>query len=323
MRIKRIILGTAAAALCSTITMKAEKVVPISYGDMEHWVTREITESGIIGGKTKTVYEIGTTQTIKGEKPYVPTGGSPWETSNVMAKVVGVVKTSNSVFPDNRPTGGKCCKLTTIMEQCKALGIVNIEVLVSGSIFLGRMFEPIKSTKSPYSKMEMGIPFTQRPSALQFDYKVEMPTNSDRLYAPGFGRQKTLPGSDNSEVYILLQRRWEDKQGNIYAKRVGTGRERYNKSTGGWKNGHRIKVKYGDISADADYKDFMGLLPKERSYYARNSKGEMKPVWEVGWDSPDATPTHMLVMASAGCGEAYIGTPGLTLWVDNIALVYP
>lgn len=31
---------------------------------------------------------------------------------------------------------------------------------------------------------------------------------------------------------------------------------------------------------------------------------------------------HILVMASAGSGNAYIGTPGLTLWVDNMGLVY-
>ena len=30
----------------------------------------------------------------------------------------------------------------------------------------------------------------------------------------------------------------------------------------------------------------------------------------------------MLVMASSGCGTAYIGTIGMTLWVDNMALVY-
>ena len=48
----------------------------------------------------------------------------------------------------------------------------------------------------------------------------------------------------------------------------------------------------------------------------------MVPVKEVGWDSPDATPTHLLVMASAGSGTAYIGTIGLTLWVDNMGLVY-
>ncbi len=294
---------------------------PIKYGDFENWVTRSIKESGIIGGKTKTVYEIGPTQTITGDKPYSNLGGSPWATSNIMAKVVGITKTSNAVFPDTRSAGNKCCKLTTIMENCKAIGLIDIDVVVPGSIFLGHMFEPIKSTKSPYSKMEMGIPYTGRPSALQFDYKLSVPANSDRIYSSGFGSKKTLPGSDNAEAFIILQRRWEDADGNLYAKRVGTGRERMNKSTNGWVNGHKVKVLYGDITKNPAYKSYMGLIPEERNYYARNSKGKMVPVKEVGWDDADATPTHMLVMFSSGCGEAYVGTVGMTMWVDNVALV--
>ena len=66
----------------------------------------------------------------------------------------------------------------------------------------------------------------------------------------------------------------------------------------------------------------MGLIPKDKSYYARNSKGKMVPVVEDGWDNADAIPTHLLVMASTSTGEAYIGTIGLTLWLDNIGLVY-
>ena len=301
---------------------RGETVEPIKYGDMEQWVVRHLQESKVIGGKSKTLYAIGPTSTIDGSVPYTNRGGSPWATSNVMAKVAGIVKGSNAVFPDNRDTGGRCCKLSTVMEQCKALGMINIEVIVPGSIFLGSMLEPVKSTKNPYSKMEMGIPFTKRPKALQFDYRVEMPAKSDRIYAPGVGSQKTIPGHDNSEVYIILQRRWEDENGNIYAKRVGTGREQYGKSTDGWVNGHRIPVKYGDISKDPNFKSYMGLIPKGKSYYARNSKGKMMPVTEVGWDTNDATPTHLLIMASAGSGEAYVGTPGLTLWVDNFSLVY-
>ena len=67
----------------------------------------------------------------------------------------------------------------------------------------------------------------------------------------------------------------------------------------------------------------MGLIPRDKSYCARNSRGEMVPVVEEGWDDADATPTHMIVMFSAGSGEPFTGTPGLTLWVDNVRLAYP
>ena len=66
----------------------------------------------------------------------------------------------------------------------------------------------------------------------------------------------------------------------------------------------------------------MGLIPEDKSYSCRNSKGDMVPVVEVGWGEADEPVTHMLVMASATCGTAYIGGLGNTFWIDNIALGY-
>ena len=138
-------------ALSVYMVSGAQTVELINYGDMEQWVTRNIKESKIIGGKTAQVYAIGPNTTINGDEPYNGSGNSPWGTSNVLAKMSGVTKTSNAVFPDSRPGGGRCAKLTAHMESCKALGIINIDVMVAGSIFLGRMLEPIKSTSSPYA----------------------------------------------------------------------------------------------------------------------------------------------------------------------------
>ena len=314
------LLALAVAAASSVASgMTYEKV---RYGDFEQWVTRNIKESAIIGGHQRKVYAIGPDETVNGSIAYVPKGGSPWASSNVLAKVAGVTKTSNAVYPDNRPSGGRCARLTTQIETCKAIGIINIKVLVAGSIFLGRMFEPIKSTSDPYSKMEMGIPFTKRPAVLCYDYALNSPEGNARIYSSGFGSQKTLPGHDRAEAMILLQRRWEDADGNIYAKRVGTGREQLGTSTNGWLNRHSLPIHYGDITGQPYYKSYMGLIPEGKSYYARNSKGKMVPVREVGWDSPDAEPTHMILMFSAGSGEPYTGTPGLTIWIDNVELGY-
>lgn len=318
---KRILLATL-SVLGLFIEMHALTIEKLNYGDFNSWVIRNIKESSIIGGNTRTLYEIGPNQTIDGAKAYTNLGGSPWATSNVYAKVMGVVKCSNAVYRDNRGNGNYCVKMTTIMEKVKALGIINMNVLVSGSIFLGQIFEPISSTKSPYSKMEMGIPFTKRPNYLIFDYKVHVPTNGKVVYSSGFGSKKTLPGQDHAEVYILLQRRWEDADGNIHAKRVGTGRQRFSSSTAGWVNSYKLPVRYGDITKRSDYESYMGLISKENSYYARNSKGKMVPVVEEGWDNANATPTHMLIMASSGCGVAYTGMEGMILWVDNMALGY-
>lgn len=290
---------------------------PIKFGDFSQWVTRDITESKVLGGKQKTIYAIGPTAHITGNKAYTNTGGSPWATSNVYAKVSGVVKGSNTVSPCD-VNGNRVAKMEAKMEHVKVLGLINMDVMVAGSIFLGRVFEPITSTKSPYSKMEMGIPYAKRPKALVFDYMVDMPESDTRTKSTGFSSKKTLPGRDHAEVYVLLQKRWEDANGKLYAQRVGTGRERFSKSTP-WTKGHQLPIHYGDITKESFYQPWMGLLNGERAYYARNSKGKLVPVEEVGWAPADATPTHALVMASSSCGEAFIGSEGLTLYVDNMA----
>lgn len=318
---KRFITHTA-IMLAAAIAATAQHTEPIPFGNFNNWVTRNIKESRVIGGETKQVYAVGPTATIDGDKPYVNQGGSPWASSNVMAKVMGITKTSNVVYPDRRAAGDNCAKLCTRMENCKAIGIINIDVMVAGTLFLGRMFEPIKSTSDPYSKMEMGIPFTKRPAALSYDYKLLVPAGGGMVYSAGFGKKKNLPQTDKAEVFIILQRRWEDADGNLYAKRVGTGRELLDKSTNDWVNGHKLTVNYGDISGKPFYKPSMALIPDAKSYYARNSKGKMVPVHEVGWDDASATPTHIIVMFSSGSGEPYTGTPGMTLWVDNVALAY-
>ena len=94
------------------------KFVPFKYGDFDTWVTRQIHESAVIGGKTKTLYEIGPNKALSGNNPYVNLGGSPWGTSNVMAKVMGVVKTNNSVYRDTHGLG-YCAKMQTHIETCK------------------------------------------------------------------------------------------------------------------------------------------------------------------------------------------------------------
>ena len=319
MKMKKIALIIAIMAIAAT-GMKAEKLEPIKFGDFENWVTRVIKESGVIGGNTKKVYEIAPSTTINGAKAYSNMGGSQWATSNVYAKVMGVVKTSNAVFPDKHGAG-RCAKLTTLLEHVKAAGIVNMDVLVSGTIFLGKMLEPVSSTKNPYSKMEMGIPYTKTPKFLQFDYRLVAPAGAP-IYSSGFGGKKTLSGRDNAEVFVIRQHRWEDSKGNIHAERVGTGRERFGKTTMGWVNKHRIPIWYGDIRKHAGYKPYMGLISKEKSYYARNKKGKMVPVVEEKWAAAGTKPTHVMVMLSSGCGTAYTGTVGMTLWVDNVAFVH-
>ena len=296
-----------------------EKTSLIKYGDMEQWVTRNIQESSIIGGKTKTLYEIGPTQTINGNTPYHNLGGSPWGPSNVMAKVSGITKTNNSVYKDRRDNG-YCAKMETHIEKVKVLGLININVLAAGSIFLGDMKEPITGTKEGPKALNWGIKFDKRPRALKYDYKVLAASEKNRIKLTGFSGRSTVEGKDNAITILLLQKRTEDSKGNITALRVGTLVVRYDKSTNGWQNDATYNIMYGDIRKNPQYDaETMALRSED---YARNSKGESVPVKETGWASPNETPTHLLLQFSSSHGGAYIGSPGNTFWVDNVRLVY-
>lgn len=320
---KRLLYCTLLVSLLSIwgiqFTCAQQIVEKIPYGDMNQWVTREIKESSIIGGGVKRLYELGPTQVISGAEAYTNLGGSPWATSNVLAKVAGIVKTNTSVFPEKRGEG-YAARLDTRMESVKVFGLVDITVLAAGSMFLGTVHEPIKGTKNPNKMLEMGIPFTKRPKALQFDYKVKMSGSTNRIKATGFGKQTTVNGKDYPAAILTLQKRWEDKDGNILAKRIGTIVVYYNESSD-WKNGATYEVLYGDITKNSSYKaDRMALGIDER--YALNSKGESVPIKEVAWGENDESPTHMILQFTSSNGGAYIGSPGNSLWIDNVKLLY-
>lgn len=155
--IRNILLFLFAGSQLSTITGQ-EKVVPFAFGDMDQWVVREIQESGIIGGNKKHLYEVGPTDTIVGNTAYHNRGGSPWANSNVMAKVAGVVKTNTSVFPERRGDGW-CARLETRMESVKVFGLVDIEVVAAGSVFLGSVHEPIQGDKESSGYAEQRCSF--------------------------------------------------------------------------------------------------------------------------------------------------------------------
>lgn len=257
--------------------------------------------------------------TINGNIPYTNKGGSPWGTSNVLAHVSGIYKTNNSVYRDKHENG-HCAKLVTHIEKVKVLGLINIKVLAAGSLFLGDVREPITGTKDGPKAINWGIPFTHRPKAVRFDYKTLLPNSATRIKQNGFSSASKVAGRDYAVAILYLQKRHEDAHGNITAKRVGTMVVKYSKSTNGWVNDATYTIHYGDIRHMAGYNaSLMGLRNCD---YARNSKGKSVIIKETGWASPNETPTHLILQFSSSHGGAYIGTPGNTLWIDNVSLVY-
>lgn len=297
----------------------SENVVPFAYGDMDNWIVREIHESGIIGGNTKWLYELGPSDTIVGNTAFRNMGASPWATSNVMAKVAGVVKTNTSVFPEKRGDG-MCARMETRYESVKVFGLVDIEVIAAGSVFLGTVHEPIKGTKNPQAMLQSGVPFSKKPKALRFDYKVKAAPEKNRVRSTGFSRKSTVAGQDSLAVILLLQKRWEDAEGNVYSKRVGTMVQRYTESTPDWVNDATYPILYGNITSKPEYKPYMRIQVEER--YTLNSKGKSVPIQEVGWAEPGEAPTHMVLQFTSSHGGAYIGSPGNTFWIDNVELIY-
>lgn len=294
-------------------------IEPIPFGDMDNWMVRPIKESFVIGGKTQYLYAISKKQdTLKGNQPYKNTD-SPWATSSVLAEVSGITKGSVTVFPEKRASG-YAARLETRIEKVRVLGVININVLASGTIFLGQMLEPITDTKNPQAKLVTGIEFSKKPIALQYDYKVN--AGGDVKKVNGIGKGTELGTKDMAEIHILLQHRWEDKDGNIYAKRIATGWERLHKTEENWQNNHQLPLHYRDITKEDFYKSYMGLRTDENAYYTKNSKGIMVPITEIGFADENEKVTHLIVQFSASNGGAYTGSPTSKLWIDNVVLVY-
>ena len=233
-------------SVVSPITINSQNFSPIKFGDMDHWIIRHINESKIIGGNCKSLYEIGPDKIIDGNIAYSNIGDSPWGTSNVMAKVAGITKTNTSVFREKRGNGF-CARLETRIESVKVLGIINITVLASGSIFLGDMKEPITGTKGAERNINWGIPFSKRPKAIKYDYKTKIVEDKSRIKLTGFSKKSQIAGQDCAMMVLILQKRAEDSDGRIKATRIGTVAIKYDKTTPSWINGATYEILYGDI----------------------------------------------------------------------------
>ncbi len=315
------------ALLClNALSLHAQREELIRFADFEQWLKRDIKESAVIGGETKTIYEIApnghwTKSNGKQNKAYKNQGGSPWATSNVYAKVQGIAKANESTFRDKHGKGS-CVRLETLVAKVKALGLINISVLASGSIFTGEMLEPVTNADNPLSKMDLGIPFAGRPKSIKFDYRVKLTGEPNRIHLTTFSKAKIVPGKDMPEMIVILQQRTEDANGKITAKRVGTVTHKFGSSTNGWVEGGTFDIHYGNISKKPFYEKNMALRRGATAYYARNSKGKMVPVEETAWADANATPTHAIIKFDSSTGGAYIGTIGTTIWLDNIKWLY-
>jgi hypothetical protein len=295
-----------------------DKQGQLNYSSLDFWYSRKVKESILLSGNTIELYGVG--QVDAGSDFYDTTlkdKSSPWCTSNIYSKMV-LDLGNTRIFPEKRGTG-TCCRLETSIRKDNIAGL-KVEVLIAGTLFVGEMIEPVRSLKDPIKNVNQGILFNKKPKAIKFDYK----------YTVGKQRVKAVynldpaEGTDKAEFCLILQKRWEDKNGNVFAVRIGGARQFFTGSVSQWINGTIFPVSYGDVTHLPEYDaKTMGLIPSTGEVYVKNSQNKMVPLVETAWGKADDTPTHLILyFTSSYEGVQYIGSPETVFWVDNIELVY-
>ena len=295
--------------LLISIAASAERSIePLPYGDMDQWLVRYIKESKIMGGKTKTLYALAPTDTIKVNNPYYPIIGNPWGSSATYAKVMGIeTGMEGSIVPEKRGNG-YCCRLRNVLT---AINLFDMYAMVSGTLYMGQALEPlsIAAKSKPYTAIDFGVPFTEHPVALMLDYKAKI-SDADSLITTERNKPEVVAGHDCAVIHIYLQHRWEDQEtGKIYARRVGTAYERICESIPEWVNNHEIPIRWGNITNQPNYHDYEGL--NQMDMMTRNSKGKMTKIEEIGWSLDE--PTHIIVYISASNAGVFRACEGNTL----------
>jgi hypothetical protein len=290
----------------------------LNYSSLDFWYSRKVDESSLLSGKTIELYGIGKVDPksdffdikLKDER-------SPWSTTNIFSKMVFELGNTR-VFPEKRGNG-YCCRLETGIRKDNLAGL-KVEVLIAGTLFLGEMIEPVKGLNNPLKNVNQGIPFNKKPKAVKFDYKYHV--GEKRVTATY--NSTPAEGIDKAEFCLILQKRWEDKNGNVFATRIAGARKFFTGSVKEWVNGAVFPVTYGDVTHLPEYDEkTMGLIPGVSEVYVKNSQNKMVSLVETGWGKPDDIPTHMILyFTSSYQGVEYKGSPETVFWVDNIELVY-
>ena len=290
----------------------------LNYSSLDFWYARKVKESALLSGKTIELFGVGKVDpnsdfyntSLKDDK-------SPWSTTNIYSKMVLDIGNTR-VFPEKRGNG-YCCRLETKIRKDNIVGM-KVEVLIAGTLFVGEMIEPVKGVKDPLKNVNQGVPFNKKPKAVKFDYKY----NVGNKMVNAVYNVKPVSGTDKADFALILQKRWEDKDGNVFATRIGGTRQFFTGLVSNWVNGALFPVTYGDPSHLPQYDEkTMGLIPGVSEVYVKNSKNKMVPLVETGWGKPDDIPTHMIMyFTSSYQGVNFTGSTETVFWVDNIELVY-
>jgi hypothetical protein len=207
-----------------------------------------------------------------------------WGTAN---RGVAIAGDANTV-PEDLGGGDFAAKMTSVAAPL-------IVRMAAATLFTGKFTDEFPSPSNPRSNIDFGTPFSGRPSAFRIDYR----------YLPGASYEDAdgnpLPGGDECDIYVLLQKREGDQ-----IQRIGTGWFRDGTEVTDWTN-LEVEIKYGELTASDPEFEYADVRPEE---------GE-------SWGNPDDVPTHIVVVfSSSALGDFFTGAIGSELWVNNFDLVY-
>lgn len=295
-----------------------DRMGQLNYSSLDFWYSRKVKESVLLSNQTIELYGVGK---VDSNSDFYDTKlkdpKSPWGTTNIFTKMVLDIGNAR-VIPEKRGDG-YCARLESKIRKDNIAGI-EVEVLIAGTLFLGEMIEPVRGMKDPIKNVSQGIPFEKHPQAMKFDYQYY--AGAKRVKATN--NVEPVAGADLCEFCVILQKRWEDKDGNVLATRIGGARQFFSGSQTQWKNGAVFPITYGDITHLPEYNaKTMGLIPESGEVFVKNSKNKMVPLVETGWGKKDELPTHMIMyFTSSYEGVQYVGSTESVFRVDNIELIY-
>lgn len=207
-----------------------------------------------------------------------------WDTANRGVAIAGDANTTH----EDLGGGDFAAKMTSVAAPL-------IVRMAAATLFTGKFTEDFPSPTNPRSNIDFGTPFSGRPSAFRVDYRY-LPGDS---YEDGDGNP--LPGGDQCDIYVLLQKREGDQ-----SQRIGTGWFRSDAEVADFTT-LEVEIKYGELTASD---------PEFEYAKVRTDEGE-------SWGDPNDTPTHIVVVfSSSALGDFFTGAIGSELTVNNFELVY-
>jgi hypothetical protein len=205
-----------------------------------------------------------------------------WDTANPGLAIVGRFNTS----PEDLGGGDFAARMISV----EAPAFVR---MAAATLYTGSFTDGFPNPSDPRSNIDFGTVFTARPNAFRVAYR----------YLPGEeyldGAGNPLPGGDQADLYVLLEKREGDQ-----VARVGTGWFRSGDTVADWST-IEVPIKYGQLSPSDPEFEYANIRPGET------------------WADAGERPTHItVVFSSSALGDFFTGAIGSELWVNDFELVY-